>query len=673
MNTQFTDDVALSHLGAVARSMGEGLLTLDGAGCFTYVNPAAESLLGWALEDLRGLDMHTTIHHSRPDGSHYPADQCPLIGARRDGLVVRVEDDMFIRRDGSRLPVAYTSAPLNDHGPGGSVVVFRDATAQREQEALVSEQLEALATLQAIRESLAENRFVLHAQPIVNLESDATTQHELLIRMIDRDGRTIMPHAFLPVAEEHGSIREIDRWVIREAVGFVSRGHAVQINLSAHSFGDVETFGFIERELIEAGADPHLLGIEITETAVLADPIVATQVISALQKLGCPVALDDFGTGHAGFGRLKTLPLSYIKIDIEFVRDLVTDEGSRHVVRAVVDLARSFGYGTIAEGVEDQATLDLLRDLGVNYAQGYFLGRPAPAADVFAGPRRVLDGCVPEPPPAALDASWAAGSQPAGIDDPPDRSQLLWLQRLQRALTNDRFLLFAQPVVELAAGTVVRHKLLIGMLGDDGELFAPEEFMPTAERFGLMSAIDRWVLHQACSYAANGHAVQLELCAGTLVDRDIDACVQDELLVCGAPPALVGFAVSASALSAHGTLGPGFVDLMQSLGCSVAVGDFTVFTQLGDRGRVQIDCLNISPQVISSLLTDPAGERVVAEIVRWAEAAELGTVAEGVEDQATLERVHALGVRYAQGDHLGLLVPAREALHPGAPLPAVRR
>jgi EAL domain-containing protein (putative c-di-GMP-specific phosphodiesterase class I) len=251
--------------------------------------------------------------------------------------------------------------------------------------------------------------------------------------------------------------------------------------------------------------------------------------------------------------------------------------------------------------------------------------------------------------------------------------ELLWLHRLRHALAIDRFVLFAQPVVELAAGTVVRHKLLIGMLGDDGELFAPDEFMPTAERFGLMATIDRWVLHQACSFAAEGHAIQLELYAGTLVDRDIGACVQRELLACGAPPALVGFAVTASALSAHETLATGFVDLERSLGCSVPLGDLTVFTQLSDRRRVDIDCVNVSAQVISSLLTDPAGERVVAEIVRWAEAAGLGTVAEGVEDQATLEHVHALGVQYAQGDHLGLPVPAREALRPGASLPAVRR
>lgn len=197
-------DIGITHVGAVARIMGEGLLTLDADGRFTHVNSAAEAMLGWTPDEMRGLDMHATVHHTRPDGSFFPAEQCPLIGARRDGLDVRVEDDMFLRRDGSRLPVAYTSAPLIDHTPGGSVVVFRDITARKQQEALVSDQLEVLATLQAVGEAFAEDRFVLYAQPIVDLRLGETVQHELLIRMIDRDGAIVAPVEFVPVAEEHG-------------------------------------------------------------------------------------------------------------------------------------------------------------------------------------------------------------------------------------------------------------------------------------------------------------------------------------------------------------------------------------------------------------------------------------------------------------------------------------
>jgi EAL domain-containing protein (putative c-di-GMP-specific phosphodiesterase class I) len=209
-------------------------------------------------------------------------------------------------------------------------------------------------------------------------------QHELLIRMLDDDGSLVAPGLFLPAAEAYGLIRDIDRWVIREGMKLTAAGHPVEINLSAESLGDPDLFGFVVRELQTRGGDPARLVFELTETALLRDDDAARAFIEQVERLGCSVALDDFGTGYGGFHYLKRLPVDYLKIDIEFVRDLVHNPASQHVVKAVVSLADGFGYRTVAEGVEDMATLSLLREYGVDFAQGYGIGRPGPAADVLA-------------------------------------------------------------------------------------------------------------------------------------------------------------------------------------------------------------------------------------------------------------------------------------------------
>ena len=586
MSPQPTGDATLSKLEAVARGMGEGTLALDDERCVTYVNPAGETVLRWPLEDL--------LHRSRYEALH---------------------------------PVTV------------------EAGAQARHAAVGSDEVEALATVWAIREALADDRLVLYAQPIVDLQTGATAQHELLIRMIDVNGAIVSPGAFLPAAEAHGAIHDIDRWVIHEAMQFVNRGNAVQINLSAHSFGDPETFDYIERELLVAGADPRLFGIEITETAVLANPSVATQIIGRLRELGCPTALDDFGMGHAGFRRLKTLPLSHIKIDIEFVRDLLTVAASAHVVRAVIELARSFGYKTIAEGVEDEATLDMLRLLGVDFAQGYFLGRPAPAGDVYAGDER---------PDAGNPAA--------------DGSDVMWLGRIRAAIAEDGFILLAQPVVALYSGDHARHRLFLRMIGDEGELIMPDAFLPTAARFGLIAEIDRWVLRAACGLAARGIAVEVGLCAATLADPDIGACVERELVAAGAPAPLIAFEIATTALAANEAPAVAFITRVRSLGCEVALGEFSVSAVLCLLQRVHVDALKIAPAVVGAALTDAVSERVVCAIVRLAGSFGLYTVAEGVDDLETLAHLRALGVDHARGGQLGQ--PITAALLVAAPLRA---
>ncbi len=212
-------------------------------------------------------------------------------------------------------------------------------------------------------------------------QSGEKVSEELLVRMLPEPGQDglIMPGEFLPPAERFGLIPAIDRWVVSRAARMAC-SRKVEVNLSGQSLGEPGLPEFIEAEIRAAGADPSQLVFEITETAAAEDIDQARRLAERLAELGCGFALDDFGTGYGSFTYLKHLPVKYIKIDIEFVRELTPDSADRQVVKAIVDVARTFGIETIAEGVENEQALEVLRSVGVDYAQGYYFGRPAPTS-----------------------------------------------------------------------------------------------------------------------------------------------------------------------------------------------------------------------------------------------------------------------------------------------------
>ena len=375
---------AHDYLQTVANSMGQGMCTLDLEGRVVYMNQAAEQILGWSARDLMSSVLHEVTHFRRADGSAYPIEECPILRTRRDGESVAVGDEVFIRRDGTSVPVDYNSAPFETpEGVRGTVLLFSDVSERKAREARVQHDLEDLAWVGRINDAIEQDRLVLHAQPIIDLATGATVQHELLVRMLDVDGTLIPPGCFLPVAERYGLIRDIDRWVVSRAAALAAQGHAVELNISADSLGDSDFATMVERELQHSGADCSLIVIELTETDLLREEDAGRRFIERVRRLGCRLALDDFGTGYGGFTYLKLLTVDYLKIDIEFVHDLTRNAASRHVVSAVVKLAQSFGQETVAEGVEDAETLDLLRELGVDFAQGYHFGRPAPVEEVL--------------------------------------------------------------------------------------------------------------------------------------------------------------------------------------------------------------------------------------------------------------------------------------------------
>ncbi len=377
--TDVTERQEAEHFrAAVMDTMVEGLYALDDQGRLTFMNSAASKLLGWSEEELFGKSVHAAIHFQHADGSPYPEAECELLKVRVQGRPVRMTHDAFTRKDGTIFPVAYSAAPLmSGTHVRGVVVVFRDTSLEHAEEGRARRELDTLAWVGRIQDALDHGRFVLYSQPIVPLAGGQPSQ-ELLLRMRGQDGEIIAPGSFLPVAEKYGQIGEIDRWVIGEAIRLAAGGLRVEANLSAASIGNLDLLSLIERQLRTAGADPSNLIFEITETALMEDVEAGTAFAHGLAGIGCQLALDDFGTGFGSFTYLKTVPVAYLKIDIDFVRDLASNPANQHLVRAIVGLADGFGYKTIAEGVEDAETLTLLTDYGVTFAQGFYLGRPAP-------------------------------------------------------------------------------------------------------------------------------------------------------------------------------------------------------------------------------------------------------------------------------------------------------
>ncbi|MDQ1696190.1 MAG: hypothetical protein QOJ03_1543 [Frankiaceae bacterium] len=360
----------------VMDTMAEGMCVADADGRTTMLNAAASRMLGWTEDELNGRLMHDAIHHQHADGSPYPRADCELLTAVTERRAIRTTDDAFTRKDGSILPVACSAAPLlSGDNVHGMVVVFRDTTEEQAEHARVRRELDALSWLGRIRDALDEGRMVLYSQPIVPL-GDGAPAEELLIRMIGPTGNVIPPGSFLPVAERYGLITEIDNWVVGQAATLAAQGRRVEVNLSAESVAGPSMLNFIREKVHDSGARPQDLVFEITETALMRDLGAGEDFVRGVAKLGCGLALDDFGTGFGSFTYLKKLPVDYLKIDIEFIRDLVGSEANRHVVTAIVSLARAFGQQTIAEGVEDAETVEVLREYGVDYAQGYHFGRP---------------------------------------------------------------------------------------------------------------------------------------------------------------------------------------------------------------------------------------------------------------------------------------------------------
>ncbi len=237
-----------------------------------------------------------------------------------------------------------------------------------------------------IQQALNEGRMRLYWQPIVPIGRSKSGRQlgEILVRLVDEQGRVVLPGAFLPAAERYGQMNAIDRWVIAEAfsvlktLGAAQRPSVLSINLSGQSLSNEDFLDFVIDRIRSSQIITASLCFEITETAAISDLRSALTFITNLKELGCRFSLDDFGSGLSSFGYLKTLPVDYLKIDGRFVKEIVNDRVDAAMVEAIQHLGHVMGLETIAEWVENADTLAMLAAINVDYAQGFHVAPPRP-------------------------------------------------------------------------------------------------------------------------------------------------------------------------------------------------------------------------------------------------------------------------------------------------------
>jgi diguanylate cyclase (GGDEF)-like protein len=243
-----------------------------------------------------------------------------------------------------------------------------------------------------VRSAIENDRLHLMAQPIVSLRPGATARYyEILVRMIGAGGKHLAPSEFMSTAERYQMMEELDRWVVSRSLNMIGAKsaelHAADlrfaINLSGQSLGSEHFLPFVMAELERTKVPPGMISFEITESVAVTRMQQAQNLMHSLQRAGCKFALDDFGTGLASFAYLKLFPVNTLKIDGSFIRDVVTNVVSQSMVAAISEVARVMNLETVAEFVQDDAALQLLRDLGITWAQGYLLGVPEPLTQVI--------------------------------------------------------------------------------------------------------------------------------------------------------------------------------------------------------------------------------------------------------------------------------------------------
>ncbi len=246
----------------------------------------------------------------------------------------------------------------------------------------VAEHRSQMAWVQKLRQALEEDRFVLHYQPIAALHPGEQRRHiEILLRMQGDDGSLISPGMFIPTAERYQLMPALDRWVVRRSLERLApllrkRDMVCGINLSGQSLTEANLLPMILAEFDRLAIPPDTVCFEITETSAISHLGRARELLLGLKQAGCMLALDDFGSGLSSFSYLKQLPVDYLKIDGAFVRDIAHNPFDRAIVGSMVQVARSMGIRTVAEFVEDEVALGHVRDLGVDFGQGYGIARP---------------------------------------------------------------------------------------------------------------------------------------------------------------------------------------------------------------------------------------------------------------------------------------------------------
>lgn len=260
------------------------------------------------------------------------------------------------------------------------------------------EQSEVETTYQRVKSALSADRVVVYYQPIQTVNSQQTHHYEALVRMHDENGTLIKPADIIPVAEKFNIVTQIDYKVMKlalEQLSLLKGAHpdiAISVNLSAKHIGDAKLYDLIQTDMSRHNIDYANLIFEITETAALQNFAAAREFMNDLIRFGCRFALDDFGVGFTSFAQLRTLPVDIIKIDGMFIKELHINRQDQVFVKAMTEVAHSLGKKVVAEFVENEDILKLLKKFGVDYAQGYHIGRPDPVIPLHSGSKHPISG-----------------------------------------------------------------------------------------------------------------------------------------------------------------------------------------------------------------------------------------------------------------------------------------
>ncbi|MBI2214528.1 MAG: EAL domain-containing protein [Acidobacteria bacterium] len=373
---------------------GIALFAPDASGILTvsFANAALCRLFSRAPSEIVGIAVDEL--GIREDGAKNDAVRERLLAGQRIA-----GSGSLLRADGVRKSVDVSIVPVR--GDGGDVsqwiAIFHDL---REVDASSKDAVaaELAARAEELREAMIWDHLVNYYQPIVDLKTGIVTHAEVLVRWNHPTRGLLGPDKFLPLAEATGLIRDVTMWCFEDSF----RQHrewqkaglnvGLAMNLSPSNLHDTAIAETITELLETSGVDPGMLRVEITENAILDDPTHVLALLSLLQTFGVSLSLDDFGTGYSSLTNLREVPFQEIKIDKSFVLNMMEEEGDRAVVRAVIDLAHSLGRHVVAEGIEDEQTLNQLRSWGCDYAQGYFISRPIPPAQFEVWARNNLAG-----------------------------------------------------------------------------------------------------------------------------------------------------------------------------------------------------------------------------------------------------------------------------------------
>jgi diguanylate cyclase (GGDEF)-like protein/PAS domain S-box-containing protein len=248
----------------------------------------------------------------------------------------------------------------------------------------------SLDWVRRLRLAIDENRVLLHFQPVINIASGEIAFFEALVRLDIPERGIVMPGEFIPFLELAGEMPMLDHEVIRRIIAHLKEYpglNRVAVNLSAQAFRDERLVPLVEEQLLTVGVDPGRIIFELTESASMSDVKATQRMIKRLNDLGCEFAVDDFGTGFSTFGFLKQFPADYVKIDGSFIAHLDKNPIDQVLVRSITEVARALGKKTVAEFIENEAVLNLVREIGIDFAQGYYIARPSPIEklDLSAG------------------------------------------------------------------------------------------------------------------------------------------------------------------------------------------------------------------------------------------------------------------------------------------------